>query len=73
MKALHVQLKNTSARHVTNLDILQANVSRQQSQYQSRQPKAHQIMADEIHNTLDSYQSDISSSEDSFCLQVKIQ
>ena len=30
-------------------------------------------MPDEIHNTLDSYQSDISSSEDSFCLQVKIQ
>ena len=30
-------------------------------------------MADEIHNTLDSYQSDVSSSEDSFCLQVKIQ
>ena len=30
-------------------------------------------MADEIHNTLDSYQSDISSIEDSFCLQVKIQ
>ena len=28
-------------------------------------------MADEIHNTLDSYQSDISSSKDSFCLQVK--
>ena len=46
---------------------------RQQSQYQSRRPKAHQITADEIHNTLDSYQSDISSSEDSFCLQVKIQ
>ena len=45
---------------------------RQQSQYQSRWPKAHQIMADEIHNTLDNYQSDISSSEDSFCLQVKI-
>ena len=46
---------------------------RQQSQYQARQPKAHQITADEIHNTLDRYQSDISSSEDSFCLQVKIQ
>ena len=28
---------------------------RQQSQYQSRQPKAYQITADEIHNTLDSY------------------
>ena len=30
-------------------------------------------MADEIHNTLDSYQSDVSSSKDSFHLQVKIQ
>ena len=46
---------------------------RQQSQYQSRRPKAHQITVDEIHNTLDSYQLDVSSSEDSFCLQVKIQ
>ena len=30
-------------------------------------------MANEIHNTLDSFQLDVSSSEDSFCLQVKIQ
>ena len=55
--------------HFTN----QCFQKRQQSQYQSRQSKAHQIMAEEIHNTLDNYQSDISSSEDSFCLQVKIQ
>ena len=38
-----------------------------------RQPKAHQIQIDESHSYLPDYSSDGSSTEDSFCLQVKIQ
>ena len=37
-----------------------------------RQPKAHQIHVDESYNHLHDYSSDVSLSEDSFCLQVKI-
>ena len=45
---------------------------KQHSQYKSRWPKAHQIQADKIYDSPDSYPSEVSSSEDSFCLQVKI-
>ena len=46
---------------------------RQHSQHKVRQPKAHQIHVDSPYDDPDSYLSDISSSEDSFCLQVRIQ
>ena len=42
------------------------------SQHKVRQPKAHQIHINNLSDDLDSYPSDISSSEDSFCLQVRI-
>ena len=45
---------------------------RQHSQHKVRQPKAHQIHIDNPYYDPDSYPSDISSSEDSFCLQVRI-
>ena len=45
---------------------------RQHSQHKVRQPKAHQIHVNNLYNDPDSYPSDISSSEDSFCLQVRI-
>ena len=45
---------------------------RQHSQHKVRQPKAHQIHVDYPYYDPDSYPSDISSSEDSFCLQVRI-
>ena len=45
----------------------------QHSQHKVRQPKAHQIHIDNPYHDPDSYPSDISSSEDSFCLQVRIQ
>ena len=45
---------------------------KQHSLHKYRWPKAHQIQADETYGSLDSYPSDGSSSEDSFCLQVKI-
>ena len=47
----------------------------QKKQYQQqkfRQPKAHQIQVDESYNHLHDYSSDVSLSEDSFCLQVKV-
>ena len=45
---------------------------KQHSQHKFRQPKAHQIQVDDPYDNSDSYSSDISSSEDSFCLQVRI-
>ena len=45
---------------------------KQYSQYKYRRPKAHQIQTDEIYDSPDSYSSEVSSSKDTFCLQVKI-
>ena len=45
---------------------------KQLSQHKFRQPKAHQIQVDGLCDNSDSYPSDVSSSEDSFCLQVRI-
>ena len=45
---------------------------KQYPQHRFRQPKAHQIQVDESYNHLENYSSDDSSSEDSFCLQVRI-
>ena len=45
---------------------------KQHSQHKYRWPKAHQIQADEIYDSPDSYPSEVSSSEDSFYLQVKV-
>ena len=45
---------------------------KQNLQHRFRQPKAHQIQVDESHNHLENYSSDLSSSKDSFCLQVKV-
>ena len=45
---------------------------KQHLQHKYRWPKAHQIQTNEIYDNPDSSPSDVSSSEDSFCLQVKI-
>ena len=45
---------------------------KQYPQQKFRQPKAHQIQVDESYHYPHSYSSDVSSSEDSFCLQVKV-
>ena len=45
---------------------------KQHLQHKFRQPKAHQIQVDDLYDNPDSYPSDVSSSEDSFCLQVRI-
>ena len=46
---------------------------KQYHQQKYRQPKAHQIQIDESHSYSHDYSSEVSSSEDSFCLQVKVQ
>ena len=45
---------------------------KQNTQHRFRQPKAHQIQVDESYNHLENYSSDVSLSEDSFCLQVRV-
>ena len=45
---------------------------KQYPQQKFRQPKAHQIQVDESYNHLHNYSSNVSSCEDSFCLQVKV-
>ena len=45
---------------------------KQYSQQKYRQPKAHQIQVDESYHYSHDYSPDVSSSEDSFCLQVKV-
>ena len=45
---------------------------KQYLQHRFRQPKAHQIQVDESYNHLENYLSDVSSSEDSFGLQVRV-
>ena len=70
----HTQLRNTNARHVINLDILPVNVSKGNSIHNinSDNPKHTKIQVDESYDNPDNYSSDVSSSKDSFCLQVKI-
>ena len=45
---------------------------KQHPQHKARQPKAHQIHVNNLCDDPESYPSDISSSEDSFCPQVRI-
>ena len=73
-KVSHAQLRNTNARHATNLNILHVNVSKGNSIHNTNldNPKHTIIQVDESYDNLDNYLSDVSSSEDSFCLQVNI-
>ena len=66
--------KSISARYVINLGILLANVSKRNNTHNRkfRQPKAHQVQVDESYHYPHSYSLDVSSSEDSFCLLVKV-
>ena len=45
---------------------------KQNPQHRFRQPKAHQLQVNESYNHLENYSSDLSSSKDSICLQVKV-
>ena len=73
-KGSHAQQKGISARYVINLGTLPANVFKRNNIHNKkyRQPKAHEIQVDEPHHYTHGYSSDTSSSEDSFCLQVKV-
>ena len=70
-KDSHAQQKSIHARYVTNMS--QCFQKQQYHQQKYRQPKAHQIQVDESYHYSHDYSSDASSSEDSFCLQVKVQ
>ena len=50
----------------------QCSQRKQQSHYKHRQPKAHQIQADEMYDNVHTHASEDSSSNNSFCLQVKM-
>ena len=73
-KGSHAQQRNTSARYVINLEHFtsQCFQKKQYQQHRIRQPKAHQIQVDESYNHLENYSLDVSSSKDSFCLQVRV-
>ena len=73
-KDLHAQQKSISARYVINLGTLPVNVSKRNNtcKRNSDNLKPHQIQVDESYHYSHDYSSDVSSSEDSFCLQVKV-
>ena len=72
--ALHVLLKIPfKACHKFGHFTSQCFQRRQHSQHKVRQPKAHEIHVNNLYDDPDSYPSDISSSEDSLHLQVRIQ
>ena len=69
--------KSSSIKLVTNLDTLLAFVFRKkQAPFKSRKPKAHQLQAGSVYakeSTICGQSEDYSSSEDSFCLHIKVQ
>ena len=73
-KDSHAQLRNTNASHVISLDTLPVNVSKGNNTHNTNldDPKHIKYRLNELYDSPDSYRSDVSSSEDSFCLQVKI-
>ena len=75
LKGSSAQPKNTSAKHATSLATTQAyafkNAQQKQSNYKHRKPTAHQLKASNIHVQDSNEEAD--SSDDSFCLQLKIQ
>ena len=73
-KGSHVQQKSTNARcHKFGHFTSQCFQKKQYNQKICRQPKAHQIQIDDSHSYRYDGSSESSSTEDSFCLQVKIQ
>ena len=66
--------KSISARYVIKIGHFtsQCFQKKQYPQQKFRQPKAHQIQVDESYHYPHGYSSDVSSSEDSFCLQVNV-
>ena len=73
MMVSHVLLRNINARHATNLDTSPVNVSKGGNIHNTKLDNPKLIKyTDNPYNDPDSYPSDISSSEDSFCLQVRI-
>ena len=78
-KDFNVLQENFSTKYVTNLDIsLQSGYQKSQqtsSSFKNRKPRAHQLQAGALHTHQDdgSNVSDLSDTDESFCLQMKIQ
>ena len=74
-KVLSVLPRSISVNLVTNMDISQACVTRNKC-LKPRAPKTHQLQAKEVYvqeNSICSQSEDLTSSNESFCLQVRIQ
>ena len=76
LKDSNVQLKGTSANLVTSMDILPACFFKKQVTFKPKTPIAHQLQSEELYMQDDSIHGqseELTSSNDSFCLQMKIQ
>ena len=76
LKVSGVLLGRSSARPAVNMVIFTSLCYKKQSSFKSRNPKAHQLQAGLVYvqeDSISSQSSDLTSSNESFCLQVKIQ
>ena len=76
LKVSSVLPGSSSARPATNMVILQACAIRREGTFSVKNPQAHQLQAGVVYTQEDSICSqsrDLTSSDESFCLQVKIQ
>ena len=75
-KVLSVLQGSSSARPATNMVILPAGATKTNHLFKSRMPKAHQLQVGVVYVQEDSIcgqSNDLTSSNESFCLKVKIQ
>ena len=77
-KAFSALQRSPNVKHVTSLNTLPAFVIRQSKLHsRSRKPKAHQLQSQAAvyvrESAIGSQSEDYSSSDDSFCLQIKVQ
>ena len=76
-KAFSTMQRSSNVKFVTSLDTLPAFVIRRSKLYSSQEkPKAHQLQVGAVYTiegTICSQSEDYSSSNDSFCFQIKVQ
>ena len=76
LKVSSVQQRNISASLVTSMDTLQGYVIKKQVSFKPRKPKAQMLQAGAVYacdKSICSHSEDLSSNDESFCLQVKIE
>ena len=76
MEGFHCSAKSSRVKLVTSLDTLSAfAIRKKQAPFKIRKPGVHQLQAGAVYtkeSAICSQSEDYSSSEDSFCLQVKV-